>query len=476
MSNSQTKIGVGQLAFTFHFLQEDEKDEAQETQDNGSVKSRTAPPSMSKPERKQKWHSLFDKVFALPNLQQAWHVVAQNKGAAGIDGITVKQFSANTAERLQHLSQDLRRKTYRPRPVRRVFIPKGAGGTRPLGIPTVRDRIVQQALRQVLEPIFEGVFSTRSHGFRPERGCATALEVVDKAIGYGYSWVVDADIASFFDTVDHERLLTALNEEIADGSVLRLIRSILKSGVQLPKVAQSDPTELGTPQGGPLSPLLANVYLHAFDKAITRAGYGLVRYADDFVIFTQSESEAEAALLTCRAILEGKLGLVLHPEKTRVVSVDTGFEFLGFHYFRDPKIGIRCKEVSRKSVARFRDAIRERTPRLKTQRPVKPRHVTLARLVKNARLRALIKRLNGYLRGWHWYFKRVRSRYKAPFESFDTFVRRRLRASITGRSTSRGWWNRVITNSMLRQLGLQLPSDLQARYTQGHLASPARKG
>ena len=144
--------------------------------------------------------------------------------------------------------------------------------------------------------------------------------------------------------------------------------------------------------------------------------------------------------------------------------------------FRDPKTGVRCQEVCRKSVARFRDAIRERTPRLKTQRPVKPGHVTLARLAKNQRVRALIKHLNGFLRGWHWYFKRARGRYKETFESFDLFVRRRLRASITGRSTSRGWWNRVITNSVLRRLGLQLPGDLQARYTQGRLAAPARKG
>jgi len=476
VSNLQAKVGVGQLAFTFSLPQEDAKDEAQETQGNGPVESNTAVLPTSKPERKRKWHSLYDKVYALPNLKQAWLCVAENNGAAGIDKITVKQFSQNVEQRLQQLSQDLRQKTYRPLAVRRAFIPKGAGGKRPLGIPTIRDRIVQQALRQVLEPIFEGVFSTRSHGFRPERGSPTALSVVERAIRTGYTWVVDADIASFFDTVDHEKLLDAVNEEVADGSVLRLIRFILKSGVKLPQVCDTEPTEQGTPQGGPLSPLLANIYLHAFDKGITQRGFGLVRYADDFVIFTKSEGEAEAALSACREILEGQLGLALHPEKTRVVSVDAGFEFLGFHYFRDPKTGVRCKEVRQKSVQRFRDAVRKRTPRLKTQRRVKPRHVTLVRLAKNQRVRAMIKGLNGFLRGWHWYFKSIVSPYEKPFESFDTFVRRRVRSAITGRSAGRGWWNQAMPNALLSKLGLQWPSALQTRYIQGQLAAPARKG
>jgi group II intron reverse transcriptase/maturase len=475
VSNLQTKVGVGQLAFTFSLPQEGAKDEAQETQENGSVESETAFLPASKSERKRKRHSLYDKVYALPNLEQAWKQVAENNGAAGIDKMSVKQYSQNVGERLQQLSQDLRQKTYRPLAVRRAFIPKGAGGKRPLGIPTIRDRIVQQALRQVLEPIFEGVFSTRSHGFRPERGSATALNVVERAIRKGYTWVVDADIASFFDTVDHEKLLDAVNEEVADGSVLRLIRFILKSGVKLPMVCGTEPTEQGTPQGGPLSPLLANIYLHAFDQAITQKGYGLVRYADDFVIFTKSEGEAEAALSACRELLEGQLGLVLHPEKTRVVSVDAGFEFLGFHYFRDPKSGVCCKEVRLKSVQRFRDAVRKRTPRLKTQRRVKARHVTFTRLAKNQRVRKMIRGLNGFLRGWHWYFKSIVSRYDKPFESLDTFVRRRVRSAIVGRCGS-GWWNWVLPNALLGKLGLQWPSSLQARYTQGQLTSPARKG
>ena len=480
MSNPETKVGVGQLAFTFSLPQEDAKDEARETQGNESQESPTALSSGSKSERKRKWHSLYDKVYALPNLEQAWKHVAENNGAAGIDKVTVEQFSKNAEERLQHLHLDLRQKTSRPLAVRRVFIPKGGGGERPLGIPTIRDRIVQQAIRQVLEPIFEGVFSTRSHGFRPGRGCPTALDVVERAIRSGYTWVVDADIASFFDTVDHEKLLTAINEEVSDGSVLRLIRYILKSGVKLPQVSESEPTEQGTGyplgEGGPVSPLLANIYLHAFDRAITRKGYGLVRYADDFVIFTKSEGEAQTALAACREILEGELGLVVHPEKTRIVSVDAGFEFLGFHYFRDPKTSVRCKEVRAKSVRSFRDAVRKRTPRLRAQKPMKRRHVTYTRVAKNQRVTDMIKRLNGFLRGWHWYFKSIVSRYDQPYESFDIFVRRRVRAAITGRTAGRGWWNQALPNATLRKLGLKWPSELQTLYAQGRLASPARKG
>lgn len=471
MSKRAIKTGVGQLTLTFGFPEP--KDAASETQDNGSQASPTALPSGITPERKRKWHSLFDKVFALSNLEEAWQQVQANGGAAGIDGMTIAIFTRDAPERLAHLHQDLRNKTYRPQPVRRVHIPKSGGGQRPLGIPTIRDRIVQQALRQVLEPIFEAKFSHRSHGFRPQRGCRTALSVVDQALRHGYSWVVDADIAAFFDTVDHEKLLTALNEEVADGSVLRLIRFILQAGVVLPSASESEPTEEGTPQGGPLSPLLANVYLHAFDTAMTQAGYGLVRYADDFVIFTKREGEAHAALALCRHWLQDRLGLRLHPEKTRVVSVASGFEFLGFHYFRDPKTGLLCKEVRRKSVQRFRDAIRARTPRLRTQRRVKAAHVTYRRLLKNPRVREMIQDVNTYLHGWHSYFKTMRGRYMPRFNSFDGFLRRRIRLAITGRVGS-GWWNQLLTNTLLRQLGLRDLETLDAEDRSGSVASPAR--
>jgi len=469
------KDGVGQLAFTFGFPEEQPKDEAEETQDNRSEASIQPVAARSNPERKRKWNSLIDKVYALPNLQSAWERVRANDGAPGVDGITVTKYAENVERRLQLLSEELRAKSYRPQPVRRVFIPKGGGGQRGLGIPSVRDRIVQQALLQILSPIFEAKFNNRSHGFRPGRGCTTALDVVDRAVLHGYEWVVDADIQSFFDTVDHEKLLDALNEEVADGSVLKLIRRILTAGVHLPETGEVEPTELGTPQGGPLSPLLANVYLHAFDAQMVQAGYGLVRYADDFVIFAKSESEAVAALQLARDTLEGQLGLRLHPEKTQVISVTQGFAFLGYHYFRDPKGGALRKVVRQKSVQRFREAVRRHTPRLRGQRKPKHRSMTARRLAKNRRLREVITGLNRYLRGWHWYFKAVWSAYPAtPFRNFDGFVRRRLRSTISGRIGMA--WNTRLPNALLRQIGLLSLDELQREYRLGQLATPARKG
>lgn len=478
MGKRPEKDGVGQLVLQIVFPEGTASDGTEETQDNGRDASTTPSAARSQPERKRKWYSLIDKVYALPNLQTAWQHVAANGGAPGIDGQTIDQFREDAEERLRQLAQDLRQKSYRPQPVRRVFIPKEGkrGGERPLGIPTLRDRIVQQALRQVLEPIFEAKFSPRSHGFRPQRGCATALAVVDRAVRAGYQWVVDADLEAFFDTVDHELLLAAINEEIADGSVLGLVGQILRAGVWLPEAAQAEPTELGTPQGGPLSPLLANVYLHAFDTQMVQAGYGLVRYADDFVIFARSESEAAAALELARAVLEGELGLRLHPEKTRVVSVAAGVEFLGYHYFRDPKTGAIRKEVRRKSAQRFRDAIRRRTPRLRNQRKPKARQLTPKRLASNPQLEAMIREVNRFLVGWHWYFKAVWSRYpKTPFRNFDSFVRQRVRTAITGRIGA-GWWNRRIPNAVLRELGLIGLDELQREYQADQLAPPARKG
>jgi RNA-directed DNA polymerase len=476
MRKRPAKDGVGQLVLQIAFPEEEASHGTEETQANGPRASSSAPPTARrKPERKQKWYSLIDKVYALPNLQQAWRQVAANGGAPGSDGLTIERFAENADERLAQLAADLRAKTYRPQPVRRVFIPKSGGGQRPLGIPSIRDRIVQQALRQILEPIFEAKFSNRSHGFRPEKGCATALQVVDRAVKHGYQWVVDADLQAFFDTVDHPKLIAALNEAIADGSVLNLITRILKAGVCLPETASVEPTELGTPQGGPLSPLLTNVYLHCFDERMVQAGYGLVRYADDLVIFAKSEGEATAALALARQVLEGELKLRLHPEKTRVVSVAHGFEFLGFHYFRDPRTDQLRKEVRQKSVRRFRETIRARTPRLKNQRKPKARRLTPARLAKNQALRRMITDLNRFLRGWHWYFKAVWSPYATPFRDFDGFVRRRIRAALTGRQGS-GWWNQRLPNALLRELGLIPLDEWHREYLAGQLASPARKG
>ena len=482
-----SRLEVGQLSFTFAFP---ENDGAQETQTLAGLPAgpvstprtvchdtvSSAQDKVTLPGHragKRKWNSLIDKVYAPRNLQRAWERVKDNAGAAGVDGMTVARFDRDAATYLQALNKDLQGKTYRPSPVRRVMIPKSSGGQRPLGIPTVRDRIVQQALRQILEPIFELKFSTCSHGFRPERGCHTALAIVDRAVRGGYKWVVDADIRSFFDSVDHEKLIDAVADEIADGRILKLIRQILKSGVQLPSVHGIEPTDEGTPQGGPISPLLANIFLHKFDMQMVKAGYGLVRYADDWVVFARSEGEAREALAKARQILEGDLGLTLHSEKTRVVSVASGFEFLGFHYFVDPRKGWVCKEVRHISVQRFRNSIRTRTPRLRSQRPFKEHHATYKRLRKNKRLELMIKEVNSYLGGWHGYFKMIIPRFDAPFKSFDEFVRRRLRSAITGRTGS-GWWNQKITNRMWRDLGLNCLSERHQQYQLDQAALTAR--
>lgn len=498
MSKSREKSGVGQPEFQIVFMFEDieTNDRAGETQDNEPRISGTSGATGSEtetidaqagsqsrgkkarpaPGEKRKWYSLMDKVYDLANLQRAWGVVAANRGACGMDGITIQQYAHNAQERLEELSVDLKRKTYRPQAVRRVYIPKSGGGKRPLGIPTVRDRIVQQALLQILSPIFENTFSKRSHGFRPERGCASALKVVDEAVRHKYTWVVDADIQSFFDTVDHEKLLAAVHEEVTDGSILRLVRQILRAGVIQPATAEVEPTERGTPQGGPLSPLLANIYLHPFDKKMEQGRYGLVRYADDFVIFTKSESEAQTALALAQEMLEGELGLTMHPEKTRIVTVDEGFEFLGFHYYRDPKSGMHRKEVRQKSANNFRENIRKRTPRIKNQRKPKPREITAKRLAENQRLQGIIRDLNLFLRGWHWYFKAVWSPYQqTPHRNFDGYVRARIRMALTGR-VGAGWWHSRIPIRLLQHLGLLSLDTLQSEYLQGQLSTPARKG
>jgi group II intron reverse transcriptase/maturase len=468
--------GVGQLVLQIVFPDEQTSNAAEETQEDGPQASSASAPLGEKTKLKHKWYSLYDKVFALPNLERAWQSVQANAGAGGIDHMTIARFGEDAPTRLQHLCDDLRAKTYRPQPVRRGYIAKSGGGKRPLGIPTLRDRIVQQALRQVLEPIFEAKFSTRSHGFRPQRGSATALGVVDRAVRHGYEWVVDADIASFFDTVDPRKLLGALNEEVSDGSVLNLIGAILKAGVVQPGASEIEPTERGTPQGGPLSPLLANVYLHAFDVQMSAAGYGLVRYADDFVVFVKSEAAAHEALTLAKSILEGEWGLRLHPEKTRVVSMAEGFEFLGFRYESDPKSGGVVKEVRAKSACHFRETIRSHTPRLKNQRRVKARHCTLIRLKKNKRVGARIGSLNRHLVGWHGYFRQVWSRYpQTPFRNFDGYVRQRVRTAITGR-VGPGWWNARLSKQVLSSLGLLSLDDLQRKYRKDHGLVPARKG
>jgi RNA-directed DNA polymerase len=351
-----------------------------------------------------RWYSLMDKVFAPPTLSAAWEKVEANDGAAGVDRQSIERFKAQADLYLTELSTALREGSYHPQPIRRVEIPKGDGGTRPLGIPTVKDRVVQTAVKFALEPIFEATFRPESYGFRPGRGCRDALREVDRLIGEGYTYVVDADFESYFDTIPHERLMQRVEERVSDGRVLDLLCGCLDQDI-MQDMKRWTPTE-GTPQGAVISPLLANIYLHPLDELIAARGYRMVRYADDFVVLCKSREEAEAALAEIRAWVADN-GLRLHPNKTHVGDCrlkGQGFEFLGYRF----EAGRRF--VRKKSLNRLKDKIREKTRRTRGQ--------NLARIIAD---------LNPTLRGWFGYFKHAHPR---TFIVLDRFIRRRLRAIL----------------------------------------------
>ena len=351
-----------------------------------------------------KWFSLIDKVVRPRTLEIAWQQVARNKGAAGVDGQSVKRFEQQASTYLAELSEAIRTGTYRPQPVRRVEIPKGSGKTRPLGIPAVKDRIVQTALKLVVEPIFERDFLDSSYGFRPGRGCKDALREVDGLIKEGYTYVVDADLTSYFDTIPHDRLMKLVEEWISDGRVLDLIRAHLSQDI-IHGLERWTPAG-GTPQGAVISPLLANLYLHPLDCRMQSKGYHMVRYADDFVVMCPDAQTARAALGEIQAWVEEN-GLTLHPDKTHIgdCSVEgQGFEFLGYCF----EAGRRW--VRRKSLTAIRDRIRDKTGRSCGK--------SLGQIIEN---------LNPTLRGWFEYFKHADS---YVFKSMDGFVRRRLRAVL----------------------------------------------
>jgi RNA-directed DNA polymerase len=308
-----------------------------------------------------KWFSLIDKVYAPATLECAWTRVQANEGAAGVDGQSVDRFAAREDVYLSELATALQEGNYRPQAVRRVEIPKGDGRTRPLGIPTVKDRIVQQAVRLVIEPIFENGFCDGSYGFRPGRGCHDALRAVDRLLKEGYTHVVDADLQSYFDTIPHERLMARVEERISDGRVLDLIRGWLTADI-LQGLDRWTPVE-GSPQGAVISPLLANIYLDPLDRLMAEHGYSMVRYADDFVILTRSQAEAEAALTLVTAWVTTN-GLTLHPAKTRIANCrkkGNGFEFLGYRFERGRR------SVRQKSLAKLKEMIREKTRRSRGQ-------------------------------------------------------------------------------------------------------------
>src|SRR6516164_3732015 len=277
----------------------------------------------------KKVHSLVDKVYKRKNLELAWIRVRRNDGAGGVDGQSLAEFEEVLDEQLDQLSQQLRTDTYQPLPVRRHLIPKAGqpGKFRPLGIPTIYDRVCQQALLNRLEPIFEPMFDNASFAYRKGRSTKDALRKIWRELDAGAEWIVDADLKDFFGSVDHEKLLTLVAQRVSDGRVLRLIRGMLQAGVLAD--GQRLPTEQGTPQGGIITPLLSNILLTPFDREMRRRGYRLTRYADDWVITCASAAEARAALAAAGRVLK-ELGVTINPQKTRVVHVRHGFEFLGF--------------------------------------------------------------------------------------------------------------------------------------------------
>jgi len=353
------------------------------------------------------WFSLIDKVYRLPNLRAAFARVKANGGAAGCDHQTIAMYEADLETNLQDLSDRLRIGTYRPQKIRRVHIPKpGSRERRPLGIPTVRDRIVQTALRNVIEPIFERDFAEHSYGFRPNRGCKDALRRVDALLKAGYRHVVDADLKSYFDTIPHQPLMDRISRKIADGRVLKLIEAFLTQGV-LEGLEMWTPTS-GSPQGAVVSPLLSNAYLDPLDHLMAGRNIEMVRYADDFVILCRSAADAREALELMQQ-WTANAGLTLHPDKTRIVDANLeGFDFLGYHFER----GKRWPRD--KSIKKFRDAIRAKTPR-------KYGHS----------LGVIIANVNWTTRGWFQYFKH--SSYSNTFRSLDGWIRRRLRRILLKR-------------------------------------------
>ena len=359
------------------------------------------------------WYGLWDKVIAERNLQAACWAVWRHRGAPGVDDQTVGQFAAQEQAQLAKLREELRNRRYRRQPARRVWLPKpGSTEKRPLGIPAVRDRTVEAALKHVLEPIFEHDFAEHSYGFRPGRGCREAVQRVEQLLSEGRTWCVDLDFKSYFDTIPHERLLGLVRQRVVDGSVLALLAQSLKAGV-LEAMKGWQPTEGGTPQGAVISPLLANLYLNPLDHQMAGQGWEMVRYADDLVVLCRTQEEAEQARAYLRQWAE-QAGLTVHPTKTRIVNAASeGFDFLGWH-FRGGKKWPRQKSLQ------------------KLQEKLRP----LTRRTNGRSLGAIIAKANPILRGWHGYF---RESHSTGLNGPDGWLRRRLRAMLRKREKRPGY-------------------------------------
>ena len=384
-------------------------------------------------EGRQKVHSLVDKVYQRRNLALAWERVKTNQGSGGTDGVTIEAFEADLENQLNRLHEELREERYTPQPVRRVEIPKRGevGKTRPLGIPSVYDRVCQQALLNRLEPIFEEVFDPSSFGYRKGRKTKDALGKIWREIEAGNEWIVDADLKDYFGSVDHKKLMALVSQRVSDGRVLKLIEQMLEAGYM--EGNRLFPSKRGTPQGGVVSPMLSNILLTPFDKEMRRRGYRLTRWADDWVITCRTGAEARQALATAKKVLE-TLGVTVNVRKTRIVNVAQGFCFLGFKIARGkkefylPKARIKAKLnrqnlyaiPTQRSLDRFKEQVRANTRR---KIPLKSRE--------------LIEGLNPIIRGWGHYYKRANVR--RLFNQLDRWIERRIWSHRYKRWRCCGW-------------------------------------
>lgn len=375
--------------------------------------------------KKKVWYSLYDKVYRMENLIEAFNLVKKNKGAPGVDKITIKQYGIKLKNNLEVLQEKLKAKTYQPKPVRRKLIPKDdKGNMRPLGIPTVEDRIVQAAIRNIIEPIFEEDFLSCSYGFRPNISAHMALDKVSDYLKEGYTFVIDADLQSYFDTIPHDKLEQCIRKRMVDGSVIKLIRQFLKAGIVENQTWIDVPQ--GAPQGGVISPLLSNIYLHQLDELVTERGHRMVRFADDFIILCRSEKGANRVMNGVTKFLEEELGLKVHPTKSKVVNVmEIPFTFLGYEFYRTD-----IRRIDPKKEEKFKKRIKEITRRNQT--------VNIQTLIK--------EELNPYLRGWANYFKY--GNVKTKFRKYDSWIRRRLRMVQL-----RSWRKVGKLHTMLRKKG-----------------------
>jgi RNA-directed DNA polymerase len=394
----------------------------------------------AKKEPKFRFYALYDKVYRADILEHAYRVAKSNGGAPGPDGLTFEQIEQTGATvMLEELHDALKTKTYRPGPVRRVYIPKSNGGERPLGIPNIRDRIVQTAAKLVLEPIFEADFDPDSYGFRPKRDAHQALDAIRDAIDQGMCWIIDADIASYFDTIPHDRLMKAVAERVVDGAMLALVKMFLEA----PIVDERDDgrprrNSRGTPQGGVVSPLLANIYLNLLDRnfrkrgAVGPARTKLVRYADDFVALAPCKPDV---VLTWIESLMQRMGLSLNAEKTKVKQLvgKENFDFLSHRHFLWR--GRLFLDIADKALRRTKDELRATT-----------RRTWLS-------FETLVNELNTYIVGARYYFRRVRRR---TLSKLDRFVEERIaRWWSRKHSLPQPAWSLVQKGALWRQHGLE---------------------